>query len=136
MDELRTMTTVKGTYASDKKRNANAVGTIQAICISDKKGDRKRPVRSAELRAGHGIVGDGHAGPWNRQVSLLPAESIEKMKRKIPDLGAGDFAENLVVAGLHLEAVAIGDRFLQIHDLTRNTNYRRTSSGCNLLLLS
>lgn len=88
------------------------MGIIRAICISETKGDRKRPVPSAELRAGHGIVGDAHAGPWNRQVSLLPAESIEKMRGAIPDLADGDFAENFVVEGLKLGAAAAGDRFL------------------------
>jgi MOSC domain-containing protein YiiM len=87
------------------------MGTIQAICISNEKGDRKDPVPSAELRTDYGIVGDAHAGPWHRQVSMLPAESIERMRRKIPDLADGDFAENLVVGGLDLGGVVVGDRF-------------------------
>lgn len=87
------------------------MGIIRAICVSERKGDRKQPVPSAELRVSHGIVGDAHAGPWNRQVSLLPVESIERMRRQIPDLADGDFAENLVIAGPDLAGVAIGDRF-------------------------
>ena len=87
------------------------MGIIKAICISEKKGDRKQPVPRAELRPDHGIVGDAHAGPWNRQVSLLPAESIEKMRRQVPDLADGDFAENFVIEGIDLTGVAIGDRF-------------------------
>lgn len=88
------------------------MGTIKAICISKKKGERKRPVPSAVLRAGHGIVGDAHAGNWNRQVSLLPDESIEKMRRVISDLADGDFAENIVTSGVNMSAIRIGDKVM------------------------
>ena len=41
---------------------------IIAVCISDRKGIRKHPVPSLELRVGQGILGDAHAGNWHRQV--------------------------------------------------------------------
>ena len=53
---------------------------IVAVCISEKKGERKTPVASATLQVNHGIVGDAHAGDWHRQVSLLAMESIQKMQ--------------------------------------------------------
>jgi hypothetical protein len=56
------------------------MGTVKAVCISANKGERKKPVESVELRENHGIVGDGHAGDWHRQVSLLAQESIDKMQ--------------------------------------------------------
>ncbi len=87
------------------------MGTIAAICTSEKKGERKTPVARVDLRTEHGIVGDAHAGPWHRQVSLLPAESIERVRAQIPDLDDGDFAENLVTRGLDLSGVDVGDRF-------------------------
>jgi MOSC domain-containing protein YiiM len=87
------------------------VGTIKAICISKKKGEKKGPIQSAVLRAAHGIVGDAHAGAWGRQVSLLPRESIEKMRKVIPELVDGDFAENIVTAGVDMAGLKIGDRF-------------------------
>lgn len=87
------------------------MGVIRAVCISDKKGEQKHSVSSAELRPDHGIVGDAHAGSWHRQVSLLAAESIERMRELIPDLADGAFAENLVTDGLDLTEVGIGDRF-------------------------
>ena len=67
--------------------------------VSPGKGERKKPVGSVMLRAGHGIEGDGHAGPWHRQVSLLAEESIDKMVAKGLDVGPGDFAENLTTRG-------------------------------------
>lgn len=87
------------------------MGSVTAICISGKKGDRKTPVPFAKLRSAHGIEGDAHAGAWQRQVSLLPEESIAKMREILPDLAHGDFAENIVTSGLHLSEVKIGDRF-------------------------
>ena len=86
------------------------MGKIEAICISSAKGTVKVPVAAAELRADHGIVGDAHAGPGHRQVSLLPGESIAKVRVLMPGLGDGAFAENLVTSGLDLSTVAVGDR--------------------------
>lgn len=85
-------------------------GRIVAACVSLNKGERKTPVASVELRPGHGIVGDAHAGDWHRQVSLLARESIIKMQRLGLNVEAGDFAENLTTEGVDLLALAIGDR--------------------------
>jgi len=83
---------------------------VEALCTNAAKGDRKRPVESAAFRAGHGIEGDAHAGPWHRQVSLLAAEDIAALRTKLPDLAPGDFAENVVVSGLDLAAMGLGTR--------------------------
>jgi MOSC domain-containing protein YiiM len=86
---------------------------VLAVCISEKKGERKKPVESVELRENHGIVGDGHAGDWHRQVSLLAQESIDKMRALGLDVNAGDFAENITTTGIDLVSLPIGSR-LQI----------------------
>ena len=86
------------------------MGRIEAICISREKGTVKQTVTGAELRAGHGIVGDAHAGDWHRQVSLLPSESIAKVRALMPDLAAGAFAENLITSGIDLGRVQVGDK--------------------------
>ena len=88
------------------------MGLIDAVCISPKKGMVKKQVDSAILETNWGIVGDAHAGKWHRQVSLLAAESIEKVKEKLPKLKHGVFAENLVVSNLNLGDVVIGDRLI------------------------
>jgi len=82
-------------------------GRVIAVCVSREKGTRKYPVSCIELRVGHGVVGDAHGGSA-RQVSLLCQESIEKMKRLGLEVGAGDFAENITVAGLELHSLPIG----------------------------
>src|SRR5512133_24882 len=86
---------------------------VVATCISEKKGERKTPVASVELRENHGIVGDAHAGEWHRQVSLLAQESIDKMRKLGLDVDAGDFAENITTSGIELVSLPIGSR-LQI----------------------
>ena len=86
---------------------------IVATCISENKGERKKPVASVELRENHGIVGDAHAGNWHRQVSLLASESIDKMRKLGLDVDSGDFAENLTTCGIDLVSLPIGSR-LQI----------------------
>ena len=85
------------------------MGKVVALCVSQKKGERKRPVESAAFVADHGIESDAHAGPWHRQVSLLAAEDIEALRQKGRlDLPPGCFAENVIVRGLDLSSVGLG----------------------------
>lgn len=83
---------------------------VEAVCISENKGERKKPVESVTLRENHGIVGDGHAGDWHRQISLLATESIDKMRVLGLDVTAGDFAENITTSGIDLVSLPIGSR--------------------------
>jgi len=86
------------------------MGTIVAVCLSERTGVQKKPVASAEAVPDHGLRGDAHARDWHRQVSLLAAESIDGMRRKGLTLDWGDFGENLVTRGLDLPALPIGTR--------------------------
>ncbi|MBU5637182.1 MOSC domain-containing protein [Geomonas sp. Red69] len=83
-------------------------GKIIAVNISKNKGERKTPVPEVTLREEHGIVGDGHAGDWHRQVSLLAQESIAKMQALGLDVKEGDFAENITTEGVDLVSLPIG----------------------------
>jgi MOSC domain-containing protein YiiM len=84
------------------------MANVLAVCISENKGERKKPVGEVELRENHGIIGDGHAGEWHRQVSLLAQESIDKMRAMGLDVNAGDFAENITTSGIELVRLPIG----------------------------
>ena len=86
------------------------MGVIEAVCISEKKGMVKKEVPEIILKENWGITGDAHAGDWHRQVSLLAGESIDTVKKKMPNLKHGVFAENIVCRGLDLMSLAIGDR--------------------------
>ncbi|MCQ4635638.1 MOSC domain-containing protein [Anaerovorax odorimutans] len=84
---------------------------VKAVCISEKKGEQKHPVESAELKIDHGIVGDAHAGNWHRQVSLLAAESVAKVQKALNfELKSGDFAENILTEGIELFTLPIGTK--------------------------
>lgn len=88
---------------------------IIAVCVSGKKGQRKKNVDAGMLVVEHGLEGDAHAGPWHRQVSLLALESIKKMQAAGLKVGPGDFAENLTTEGIDLPNLPLGTR-LRIGD--------------------
>ena len=85
-------------------------GLIKAISVSKQKGMQKVNVPEAELRADHGIVGDAHAGNWDRQISLLEIECIDIMITKGANVSPGGFAENVTTEGIDLAALKLGDK--------------------------
>jgi MOSC domain-containing protein YiiM len=90
------------------------MGDIVAVCMSREKGVEKSPVDAASALENHGLDGDAHAGPWHRQVSILPVESIDRMRALMPELADGAFGENIITRGLDLGRVKVGDRFLTV----------------------
>jgi MOSC domain-containing protein YiiM len=108
-------------------------GRIISVNVSRRKGVQKLPVPEAALQENHGLVGDVHAGPGDRQVSLLAVESIERQRKLFEQeaaaaaqrggrapacpkagaqLGPGAFAENVTTEGIALAALPIGARLL------------------------
>jgi len=87
---------------------SSKIGTIRAVCLSERKGEQKSPVDGARLIAGFGFEGDAHAGDWHRQVSLLDLADIEIMRSKGAECAFGAFGENLVVEGLPLGEIGLG----------------------------
>ena len=81
---------------------------IVSLNLSINKGERKTPVNEVDIRADYGIVGDAHAGPWHRQISMLAIESIKKMQDKGLKVTAGDFAENITTKSIDLVSLPIG----------------------------
>ncbi len=88
---------------------------VEAVCISKKKGMVKREQTKVVLKTQWGMEHDAHAGDWHRQVSLLAGESIDTVKKILPTLKNGAFAENIITRGLDLMKLKIGDR-LQVGD--------------------
>jgi len=84
--------------------------TIKAVCISDIKGVIKTPVPEIYVRENHGVVGDAHAGEGHKQVSLLAAESVDKLRDRMPNIDAGAFAENILTSGICLFELPIGTK--------------------------
>ena len=89
---------------------------VIAICTSKEKGTSKIMVDSAKLIEDFGIEGDAHAGKWHRQVSLLALEKIEDFRNKGANVDFGAFGENLVISGIELNKLPIGQQ-LQIGDI-------------------
>lgn len=101
-------------------------GKLASVNMSSRKHVPKTPVAEAELRPGHGVVGDAHAGPGERQVSLLAVESIRRQMQSLaarpnapdeascptsgPQLAPGAFAENLTVSGVDVWKLPVGTR--------------------------
>lgn len=83
-------------------------GRVLAVCISERKGERKKAIDRGLLIENFGLQGDAHAGDWHRQISLLGDESVDKMRAAGLDVGAGDFAENLTIVGINLPLLPIG----------------------------
>lgn len=104
---------------------ATIKGRIKAISISEKKGMRKKNVPEAKLEAGHGIIGDAHAGNWHRQISLLSYESIAEVLAQGVKVSPGDFAENITTENINLKKVKVGDRIL----LGKDTEIEITQIG-------
>ena len=89
-----------------------AHGRIVAICVSARKGERKKPVAHALCRADHGVDGDAHAGPGLRQVSLLACAAVRSLETAALRFAPGDFAENILVDGPALDDIQSGDRLV------------------------
>lgn len=87
------------------------VGVLKGICISEKKGTKKREVNEVFLKENWGLEGDAHAGHWHRQVSLLSSEKIDTFREKGAKVVYGDFGENLIVDGFDFRSLPVGTRF-------------------------
>ena len=83
---------------------------VLAICISKHKGTLKNEVSEANFIEEFGIEGDAHAGKWHRQVSLLAFEKIDDFRNKGGNVDFGAFGENLVVDGIELHKLPVGQR--------------------------
>ena len=81
---------------------------VVSINISKVKGVVKTSIGEGLFIEHFGLKDDGHGGDWHRQVSLLAKESIDKMKRTMPELKPGDFAENITTEGIVLYELPIG----------------------------
>ena len=89
---------------------------VLAICISKHKGTLKNEVSEANFIEEFGIEGDAHAGKWHRQVSLLALEKIEDFRSKGGNVDFGAFGENLVVDGIELHKLPVGQQ-LQVGEV-------------------
>lgn len=83
-------------------------GKIYSICISPERGTLKKEVEECMITA-QGLEGDGHAGDWSRQITCLRYESLKESNEKHGlEMGAGDFAENILIESLDFSVIKEG----------------------------
>ena len=90
----------------------DGAGVAVSLNVSQGKGTPKSPRQRVKIDS-LGIVGDAHAGPWHRQVSLLAAEDVDRFSKSAPGgrrYRPGEFAENVTTRGLDLGRVGLLDR--------------------------
>jgi len=86
---------------------------ITAVCISKRKGTTKKTIAKGSCIQDFGLRDDAHASSdTHRQVSLLAAESIDKMRKRGFNVGPGDFAENLTTEGIELFSLPVGTKMM------------------------
>lgn len=88
-------------------------GAVVSICINPERGELKKEVESARFTADFGIEGDGHAGDWDRQVTCLSFESVQRANRDHNLMAEpGDFAENVLISGINFAVACLRDRLV------------------------
>lgn len=86
-------------------------GTVVTIAFNPVKGLPRPLHEAAELRAGHGIVGDHRAGARpDRALNLLDERHIAALSGAGYAVQPGSLGENIVVRGLALDELAPGTR--------------------------
>ena len=113
---------------------------VIGVCVSEKKGTMKHEVPEVNLRKEWGIEGDAHAGAWHRQVSLLGKESVDRMRKTLPNIAIGAFAENIQTEGITLyelpvgTKLRIGETLLEVTQIGKQCHYdceiRRLAGDC------
>ena len=95
-------------------------GKVLSVSLSAERGT-KQVTKELKLNS-KGIVGDVHAGTWNRQISIIDISHINRFKELTGarDTEFGEFAENITSEGLHdidfqtFDQLKIGDAILEV----------------------
>ncbi|MBU8893325.1 MAG: MOSC domain-containing protein [Bacteroidales bacterium] len=93
---------------------------VLSVSLSSERGVKK-PVKELKLND-KGIIGDVHAGKWNRQISIIDISHINRFKEltSARDTEFGEFAENITSEGLNdinfqtFDLLKIGDAILEV----------------------
>jgi MOSC domain-containing protein YiiM len=67
-------------------------------------------VERVMLVIGHGIAGDSKGRPDSRQLNVMLAETVEQLRSEGFQTAPGELGEQIIIAGLPVEAAAPGVR--------------------------
>ena len=91
------------------------MGTITAVCISEKQGIPRPKVEVGRLLINQGFVGNRLSRGGDRQVCLFDEETYETLRSEGANVDAGTFGENITTSGIEYSGVNAGD-LLQLGD--------------------
>ena len=117
-------------------------GSVVAVCVGERRCVGKKSVGQGYLQRDFGLEGDAHAGQFERQVSLVAIEDVEAVNAaKGLQLGPGDCAAIIAVAGLALAGLPIGTRLrvgqatLEITRIGKGPTLAHRFSYCGISVL-
>ncbi len=85
-------------------------GKVVVVATSEVRGVYKTPVNEIVLLEDYGVEGDAHAGPGDRQVSLLPVEALDLVPPEKREEASSGHTENILVEGIPIKDMGIGVR--------------------------
>lgn len=84
------------------------MGRVLSINVSKERGTSKFTIPEVNVVLGWGLEGDGHGGPWDRQVSIFPIEALAKVPpHKKDEVSQGGYTENFTISGIPLEELSL-----------------------------
>lgn len=116
---------------------------VAAVCSSLKCGVPKSIVNSGFLKAGHGLLGDAHAGRGDKEISILLLQYLAPVAKQLGMKPVpGSFAENLLINGLDEDKIAkktvlrIGEAAVEVVDIGKDPSETHTYSFQGFSLLA
>ncbi|MFH1995796.1 MAG: MOSC domain-containing protein [Candidatus Omnitrophota bacterium] len=85
---------------------------VVSISVREQKGVPKKILTTTRAEKDHGLPGDRHAGPGDRQMSLFARECLRRLRAKGIAIDCGGFGENITTSGIKLSALKPGARLL------------------------
>ena len=85
--------------------------TVLSIVYSPQPGSfNRKPLPEVTLLAGYGIDGDRKAGNPKRNLNIMDQETVDILDAEGIPTGPGVLGENMILAGVRLDATAPGTR--------------------------
>ncbi len=114
---------------------AKVVGKVAAINICDSKEMTPRSVFEGVLKENHGLVGDRHSTPGDKQLSLFSSEGRGKIETIEADgLCVRRFYENLTIKDLVVGKLSIGQELIIGEAILQITSIgKRCFPECNIV---